>query len=236
MGIKKLKKTIIFMSFIFLVAACSDNKPEKEQDIKTVDSKNDVKEEEPINLPNSESISLTTAKSKGEKIKLRVERFVSNREPIWIDLNSNKKMDENEDITPFVVPGMSAYRDYIIDSDVITIYGKINRFFCEENRITSIELANNPSLTHLSCSDNNIQDLSLINNRNLVYLSCGKNNLTSIDFSQNFDLKEIFCDENLIRELDVSHIRGLTTLEAQKKQIEISRYVEKYISYNFILL
>ena len=106
MGIKKLKKTIIFMSFIFLAAACSDNKPEKEQDIKTVDSKSDVKEEEPINLPNTESISLITAKSKGEKIKLRVERFVSNREPIWIDLNSNKKMDENEDITPFVVPGI----------------------------------------------------------------------------------------------------------------------------------
>ena len=45
MGIKKLKKIIIFMSFIFLAAACSDNKPEKEQDIKTADSKNDAKEE-----------------------------------------------------------------------------------------------------------------------------------------------------------------------------------------------
>lgn len=47
MGIKKLKKTIIFMSFIFLAAACSDNKPEKEQDIKLLTAKAMLKKKNP---------------------------------------------------------------------------------------------------------------------------------------------------------------------------------------------
>ena len=76
--------------------------------------------------------------------------------------------------------------------------------YCSNNNLTSLDVSKNTNLTELECNENQLTELDVRQNAALTYLSCSKNNLTSLDVSKNTNLIELECNENQLTSLDVS--------------------------------
>jgi len=107
----------------------------------------------------------------------------------------------------------------------IRIFGdNIDRLYCNNNQLLSLDVSKNTALFILGCSGNNLTSLDVSNNtglyglfcdnnqltsldlskNSLVTLGCSGNNLTSLDFSSNLFLRWLGCDLNQLVTLDVS--------------------------------
>ena len=79
--------------------------------------------------------------------------------------------------------------------------------------LTSLDVSNNTSLTHLECFGNPLTSLDVSNNTSLTYLKCGYDSLTSLDVSNNTSLTYLKCNYNSLTSLDVSNNTSLTYLD-----------------------
>jgi hypothetical protein len=94
---------------------------------------------------------------------------------------------------------------------------------CHKNRLTKLDISNNPKLKTLICSNNLLSELDVSNNPDLECLFCPMNQISEIDLSNNICLKqlEIWC--NQLTSIDVSHCETLTILDFALNQLtEIS--------------
>jgi len=106
------------------------------------------------------------------------------------------------------------------------------RLYCQNNQITTLNIAGltklealdtsnnpfiattldvhlNPNLYYLLCQNNGLTDLNISGLTNLVTLVVWDNSLTSIDLSANPNINYLDCDENLFTSLDVSNLVNL---------------------------
>ena len=90
---------------------------------------------------------------------------------------------------------------------------------CFENRLTSLDVSKNTALTNLACLYNQLTGLDVSKNTALTNLECFRNQLTSLDVSQNTNLTYLKCDENLLTSLDVSKNTALTNLTLPFNQL-----------------
>ena len=76
---------------------------------------------------------------------------------------------------------------------------------CFSNRLTDLDVGNNPALETLSCDFNRLTRLDVRQNPALTDLSCAGNQLTDLDLSQNGKLLFLECYGNAIKSLDLSN-------------------------------
>ena len=103
--------------------------------------------------------------------------------------------------------------------DEIGFFRNLEELYCAGNRITDLDLSNNPKLTYLFCSKNQLTDLDLSNNPKLTSLTCFKNQLTSLDLSNNPALENLYCQTNQLTSLDVSNCPALIDLYCYSNQL-----------------
>ncbi len=119
------------------------------------------------------SMTLTTAKSVGETIRLDLRALSEDRANVWIDLNNNKKKDPGEAVTIFE----NDYVEYTLGAKTVTIYGKVTAIFCYHNELTALDVSKNIELHNLSCSYNKLTELNLLKNINLGWIDCYNNQI-----------------------------------------------------------
>ncbi|HKM92695.1 MAG TPA: T9SS type A sorting domain-containing protein [Prolixibacteraceae bacterium] len=79
----------------------------------------------------------------------------------------------------------------------------LEELFCYSNKLSSLDVSKNTSLTTLSCSKNQLSSLDVSANTALTFLSCSKNQLSSLDVSKNIALEYLHCFDNQLTSLDV---------------------------------
>ena len=90
-----------------------------------------------------------------------------------------------------------------------------------KNRLTGLDISQNPALTSLTCRDNEITSINLSKAPNLVEVSLQRNVLTSLDVSQNSKLVTLSVGENNISVLDISKNPELQYLSCQENNISV---------------
>jgi len=173
----------------------------------TACKKDDMKITEP-------HMTLTTAKNKGEKISLGIGGAAEDQADVWIDLNNNGIEDSGEADIYF-----NDTREYPLGAQTITIYGKVIWLICHDNRLTSLNVSNNPKLEELYCYNNQLKALDISKNSALVWISCRHNQLTSLNVSNNPKLEGLYCYNNQLTSLDLSNNPKLEELWCHGNQI-----------------
>ena len=113
--------------------------------------------------------------------------------------------------------------------DEIGFFRNLEKLYCSENNLTSLDISNNPNLTELSCSDNGITSLDISNNHKLTWVNLYNNQLTSLDISNNTELEDLYCSSNQLTSLDVSnntHLRIIQCYYNQLTSLDISNNTE----------
>ncbi|MBR1719463.1 MAG: leucine-rich repeat domain-containing protein [Phocaeicola sp.] len=103
--------------------------------------------------------------------------------------------------------------------DEIGFFRNLETLNCSNNKITSLDVSNNPKLTSLSCSNNQLSSLDVSNNLALTDLYCHYNQLTSLDVTNNTALHRLDCYGNKLTSLDVSNNTALTRLDCSSNQL-----------------
>ncbi|CAI2183832.1 16499_t:CDS:2 [Funneliformis geosporum] len=101
----------------------------------------------------------------------------------------------------------------------------LERLYCPNNRITSLNLNKNKNLLELYCSENELTRLELAKNTNLE-LHCAFNKLTSLNLTNNEDLVEIYCQFNQLTNLDLTkntQLAKVSCISNKIKHLEIGK-------------
>jgi Leucine-rich repeat (LRR) protein len=101
----------------------------------------------------------------------------------------------------------------ISDLTGIETFINLNKLFCSNNLLDSIDLTNNTVIATLSCYYNSIAELDLSQNPSLAFLICHGNSLTNLDLSNNTALINVRCGNQLITKVDVSNSPSLTIFQ-----------------------
>lgn len=102
----------------------------------------------------------------------------------------------------------------------IEFFKSLKELDCSDNKLTSLDLSDNTSLTSLDCRMNDLRDLNISKNTNLTSLNCNNNHyLTNLDISKNINLTFIDCLSCKLTSLDVSKNTGLTELQCNVNQL-----------------
>jgi len=97
----------------------------------------------------------------------------------------------------------------------VTITGEVAGLDCQRNKITSINLSENPVLMSLYCTENQLTDLNVGHLLRLENLSCSSNRLTRLDVSRQTKLNRLNCSNNQLTSLNVSGLTQLDTVSCQ---------------------
>ncbi|WP_294795510.1 stalk domain-containing protein [uncultured Fenollaria sp.] len=82
---------------------------------------------------------------------------------------------------------------------------------CSQNKLSNLNLENNPLITKLSISWNEgFKELKLANDNKLDTLYCTNMRLEKLDLSNCNNLKELNCESNNLKELDLSNCLEIT--------------------------
>ena len=80
----------------------------------------------------------------------------------------------------------------------------LERLYCQQNNLTSLDLSNNPYLWRLFCNDNMIENLDLSNHVYLENLNCHNNNLSQLQLDNCSSLHTLYARNNSLGSLDLS--------------------------------
>lgn len=100
---------------------------------------------------------------------------------------------------------------------------------CNSNQLTALDIYNNTALTFLDCSQNLITSLDITKNTALTFFGCSENQLTSIDVSKNTSLIYLYIFKNYLTSLDISNNTSLIELKSYSNQL-VSLNVSKNIA------
>ncbi len=160
-------------------------------------------------------ITFTTSKSKGETIE-----FTVLGSQIWIDLNNNQIMEEEE------FKQNQNFFSSKINSQTITVHGLIESFQCTGQQLTNVDLSNCPNITTINCQfneltkldlsscpkltrldlrDNKISSIVISNNQKLEWLDLNNNNLTNFTLNNQEELVTLRLDNNLLTNINISN-------------------------------
>ena len=140
-------------------------------------------------------ITMTTSKTVGKTIKLKIEAYGS----VSIDgVRESARTD--------------GYEYYTLTSQTITIRGNVTKLDCSYNQLTSLDVSKNTALTRLWCFNNQLTSLDVSKNTALTVLACSNNQLTSFDVSKNTDLDMLDCSDNKLTSLNLSGCARLEML------------------------
>ena len=133
-------------------------------------------------------ITMTTSKTVGKTIKLKIEAYGS---VSITGVEESARTDGYE-------------KEYTLTSQTITIRGDVTELGCYNNELTSLDVSKNIALTRLWCDGNQLTSLDVSKNTALTSLVCSENQLTSLDLSKNTALTFLDCSDNQLTSLNLS--------------------------------
>lgn len=95
----------------------------------------------------------------------------------------------------------------------IAYFANLKILYCNDNKLTGLDMSGNPALEQLLCYENNLESLNVTKNKKLSKLKCYQNRLKELNLENNKYLKVLECSYNNLTTLDVSHNVWLDTLE-----------------------
>lgn len=107
----------------------------------------------------------------------------------------------------------------IVSLTGIELFRNLIELDCGKNRLTALDLSENPGLTTLSCPQNQLTSLDISPCSDLMTLHCQDNRLETLDLSQNGKLAVLRCYANALTELDASGCQSLTALICNGNQL-----------------
>lgn len=107
----------------------------------------------------------------------------------------------------------------IADISEIRYFTELAALYCDDNKLTSLDVSNNTALEVLGLNDNQLTSLDVGNNAGLVVLNCDRNRLVSIDVSKNTALKALSLGSNQLASVDVSSNAALEFLFLKGNQL-----------------
>lgn len=112
---------------------------------------------------------------------------------------------------------------YFMDIEDLTgieAFINISDLYCQGNKLSHLDISNNPYLYNVDCSMNNLTELNTSSNSYLEGLYCGLNAISVLDISNNPNLKSLHCHINQINSLDVSKNPFLVDVYCFKNELE----------------
>ena len=95
----------------------------------------------------------------------------------------------------------------------------LEKLWCYNNQLTSLDVSKNTALTDLDCYGNQLTSLDVSKNTALTDLDCYGNQLTSLDVSGCTALTDLDCNSNQLTLLDVSGCTELEDLSCYNNQL-----------------
>ncbi|GAB5416562.1 MAG: hypothetical protein Crog4KO_34000 [Crocinitomicaceae bacterium] len=126
------------------------------------------------------------------------------------------------------------YNNNLTSIDVSNI-ATLTNFQAHENQLTSIDLSNNPNIIYAVCYDNQLTSLDVSNLTQMISLRCGDNNLTSLDLSDNAALDYLQCYNNNLTNVDLSNNPALEYLHAGGNNLSSINLTQNTLLENAIL-
>lgn len=94
----------------------------------------------------------------------------------------------------------------ISDATGIEYFTVVTQIKLQNNQLSSIDLSQNTSLTHLWLSNNTaISTIDISNNTNLIQIYLSGMQLTSLDISNHIQVQELYCQNNDLSTLNVKN-------------------------------
>lgn len=137
--------------------------------------------------------------------------YISNN----IDLNLDGFLNEEEiaAVTWIDCSGNGEERGSIVSLQGVELFANLEMLDCSYNRLSTLDVSNNPKLKTLDCSINQLAGyLDVTSNPALETLWCYSNRLEDVDLGNNENLIELWCNDNQLMALDISGLSGLKVL------------------------
>ena len=104
-------------------------------------------------------------------------------------------------------------------STQVVLKGKITELYCDQNKITSLNVQGLNALKLLDCSGNQLTSLDVQDLTALQVLSCTENLLVSLDVRHLTVLRELYCSFNKLKVLNVQGVANLETLKCYRNDL-----------------
>ncbi len=91
----------------------------------------------------------------------------------------------------------------ISDLKGIEFFTALVSLYCDNNKLTTLDVTKNTTLRDLFCEDNQLTVLDVSKNTALIWLECDGNRLTTLDVSKNTKLERLYCHNNSIKGADM---------------------------------
>ena len=135
-----------------------------------------------------------------------------------IDTDGKNGKVLNKSITS--ITSLHVFSSSISDLTGIEGFTNLESLNIEDNKLTSLDVSKNLSLTTLNCGKNKLTNLDISKNISLVEVLCGNNQLTELDVSNNTALIVLHCGFNQLKNLDITKNKQLETLYCNSNQLE----------------
>ena len=117
------------------------------------------------------------------------------------------------------VTQISCSNMYIQSMKGIEYFTNLEKLFCSDNLLTSLDVSKNTRLMVFDCYRNQLAELDVSNLKGLQSLDCSSNVLKKLDVSKNTKLAELYCYNNSLTRLDVSKNVKLKALSCEYNQL-----------------
>ena len=122
----------------------------------------------------------------------RFRAYVS--EQIDADHNGSLSVAEQQAVKVIRFSGQDA-----LSLKGIEYFTKLEDLYCSGNKLTSLNLWNNPELKNLTCDNNQIRSLDLTKNAKIERVYCNNNGMEVLSLSQNGNLRYLYCYGNYLK-------------------------------------
>ncbi|MGX8850726.1 hypothetical protein [Amedibacillus sp. YH-ame10] len=139
-------------------------------------------------------------------------------EDVNANIDSNKDGFLSQEERNKVTTMNLSYKE-ITDLKGIEYFSALTDLYCNNNKLTSLDLRQNTALEVIMCDENQLTSLDVSKNSNLEKLACSFNNITSLDVSENTALRELDCSANPLGNLDVTNNTDLEVLVCMFNQL-----------------
>lgn len=132
------------------------------------------------------------------------------------DENHNGKL-ENSELA-------NVYEIFVENMNISSLKGienfyNLNRLFCSNNNIKSLDVSSFDVLQVLDCYNNALTSLDVTNNKYLKELVCADNNIQTLDVTMNYNLEELYCGNCGLTTIDVLSNKKLVTLSCMENSL-----------------
>ena len=171
-------------------------------------SKDNNSNPDPNNPKGTPYMIFTTNKKAESEITLTINAKEADKKDVCVDLNNNGMYDSGTDVRLSATTAK-----YKLRGNTVRVYGKVTKFYCNENEVTSLDVTRNTVLERLNMSHNKIKEVNLHNNTELVYLKVSALPLEDLDLTTNKKLKELrfnltFSGQKLKKVVSTMHENG----------------------------